>query len=279
MAQKTYEQIEQEANRLFGNKPSTKKFDWRRAQQREAGLETEAKKRGGYAGVYDRNKKLVAGIGTGIGYLVGGPMGAAAVRGGIQGLDRPGKAGIGFDIKRGVKGALEGYGAGQVAALGQAGIGKLMARGAGSIPALPANAPMIDTPMPNIGGAGASGLKPMPQMGRGITDIGQRIAGQITPPGVGTDVAAQGGRSLLGRVGSYISKKPEVLGQAFTAYSRDRREGEKNKIAREQLAQAESQFQRTFGQSEEERKREIERQQRIAQLLAPLFAQLSGRQG
>lgn len=91
--------------------------------------------------------------------------------------------------------------------------------------------------------------------------------------------AVRGAGGMAQRAGSALMKRPELAGQAFLGVTKARQEAEKNKIAREQLAQAESQFSRTFGQSEEERKREIERQQRIAQMLAPLFNRIAGGQG
>ena len=85
------------------------------------------KKRGGVAGVFDRNKKIItpiAEIGAG---LLGGPALAAAVGAGIKGLDREGKGGIGLDagqaLRGGVEGGLLGYGAGKVAnAIGSQGV-------------------------------------------------------------------------------------------------------------------------------------------------------------
>ena len=59
MAQKTYKDIEAEANKKFGKGASREKFEWRRQQQEAAGLEQEKRKRGGVAGTYDRNKALV----------------------------------------------------------------------------------------------------------------------------------------------------------------------------------------------------------------------------
>lgn len=87
------------------------------------------RKRGGLAGIWDRNKKIikpVAQVGAGIiGGLLGGPAGAAAAgaaTGAAFGFDREGKSGIGYDagkgLGEGVKGAalgsLGGIGAGMV---------------------------------------------------------------------------------------------------------------------------------------------------------------------
>lgn len=130
MAQKTYKDIEAEAERRFGKKASREKFEFRRAQQAAAGLEQETKKRGGVAGAYDRNKKLVSAAATVAGFLTGGPAGAGLARGAVQGLDRPGEGGIGFDVRRGVKGFTEGYGAGKIANIGKAGLQRLFTSGA-----------------------------------------------------------------------------------------------------------------------------------------------------
>lgn len=77
-----------------------------------------AKKRGGLAGLYDRNKGIIQAAAPVVAGAFGGPMAGAAVGAAMRGLDRPGKRGIGLDPFEAVKGGLSGYGAG---ALGQAG--------------------------------------------------------------------------------------------------------------------------------------------------------------
>lgn len=72
-----------------------------------------AKKRGGLAGIWDRNKKIIKPLASAAGFLVGGPAGSGVVNGFISGVDRPGKGGIGFDVGRGIKGAATGYLAGK----------------------------------------------------------------------------------------------------------------------------------------------------------------------
>ncbi len=74
-----------------------------------------ARKRGGLAGLWDRNKKVLKPLASGAGFLFGGPAGAAAVNGAISGFDRPGKRGIGFDVKEGAIGAAKGYAGGRLA--------------------------------------------------------------------------------------------------------------------------------------------------------------------
>lgn len=92
------------------------------------------KKRGGVAGVFDRNKKVITPaleIGAG---LLGGPAAAAAVGAAFKGFDRKGKGGIGFDAGQGLRGGIEGgllgYGAGKVAgAIGSQGVGGALKSG------------------------------------------------------------------------------------------------------------------------------------------------------
>lgn len=138
MAQKTYQQIQAEADRLFGKKASDEKFAWRRQQQEAAGLELEQKTRGGVAGAYDRNKGLVqAALPTLAGILV---PGAGALAGGLigglaKGLDRPGEGGVKMDWGQAGRGALTGAGLGAAGAAARTGLQNLMT------PNAPATAP------------------------------------------------------------------------------------------------------------------------------------------
>lgn len=72
-----------------------------------------ARKRGGLAGLYDRNKGLIR-TGATIGAsLLGGPLAGAATGAAFRGLDREGKRGIGFDVGQGALGGIEGYAMGR----------------------------------------------------------------------------------------------------------------------------------------------------------------------
>jgi len=86
-----------------------------------------ARKRGGIAGFYDRNKKIIKPVATGLAGLFGTPALGAAVGAAFGGLDRPGKSGIGLDVMGAAKGGLSGYAAGSAGqSLGKmAGIGKI----------------------------------------------------------------------------------------------------------------------------------------------------------
>jgi len=75
-----------------------------------------AKKRGGFAGFYDRNKGLVRTAAVLGATALGGPAAGAAAGAAMRGFDREGKRGIGFDVGQGVRGGLEGYAMGKTAA-------------------------------------------------------------------------------------------------------------------------------------------------------------------
>lgn len=74
-----------------------------------------ARKRGGLAGIWDRNKHIIKPVASTAGFMFGGPAGAAAVNGAISGFDREGKGGVGFDVKQGAVGAAKGYAMGHLA--------------------------------------------------------------------------------------------------------------------------------------------------------------------
>jgi hypothetical protein len=75
-----------------------------------------ARKRGGLAGFYDRNKGVLQTAAPIAAGFFGGPLAGAAVGAAMRGLDREGKSGIGFDVKQGVAGGLSGYGGGSMGA-------------------------------------------------------------------------------------------------------------------------------------------------------------------
>jgi hypothetical protein len=86
-----------------------------------------ARKRGGIAGFYDRNKKIIKPVAAGLAGMLGTPALGAAVGAAFGGLDREGKRGIGLDVMGAAKGGLSGYAAGSAGqSLGKmAGIGKV----------------------------------------------------------------------------------------------------------------------------------------------------------
>jgi len=292
---KTYQQIQDEADRLFGKGPSNKKFDWRREQQRAAGLKTEGKKRGGVAGVYDRNKKLVSAAATAAGYYFLGPGGAAAARGAVQGFDRPGKSGIGFDVGRGAKGALEGYAAGTGAEFLQAGAAKVAPKlkslfGAKAAPATSITAPMIDTPIPDsiakmqgnlfapqtAAGAAGGGLPTFTPSAAGSA-LSSQIAGMAGGMGAGAAGGGAGAGGSLGNVANaktpkgssamqsilgFAKENPAIVANAATAGA--------NVIGSKIEADTAN---RRYDLEEEMFRQEQARRERLAKLLMPFFQQ------
>lgn len=135
MPAKTYQQIRDEADRLFGSKSSQQKFEWRRQQQAAAGLAQEKRQRGGMAEVWDRNKRVITPVAELIAGYFGGAPAAAATGALIKGVDRPGKRGIGFDVGRAARGGLEGYGVGGIGATARGAVSPGMAGMSHTVPA------------------------------------------------------------------------------------------------------------------------------------------------
>ena len=116
MAAKTYQQIQEEADRLFGKGASDAKFQWRQTQQRSAGLAEEKRKRGGVARGWDVGKSWLRPAASAVAGALGGPAAATTIGALLRGVDRPGKSGVGFDLGQAARGAAEGYAAGGVGA-------------------------------------------------------------------------------------------------------------------------------------------------------------------
>lgn len=129
-------QIEQEASRRAaadGKSSHAERYAIRAELRQAQGLGSEKKKRGGVAGVWDRNKNVIKpALTIGAGLLTGGMAVPALIGAGIGGLDREGKGGIGFDaggaVRGGIRGAAEGY-AGQMLGSGIQGIRGALAGG------------------------------------------------------------------------------------------------------------------------------------------------------
>jgi hypothetical protein len=169
-----------------------------------------------------------------------------------------------------------------------------MTRLAGMGPQSPINTEAIGrfvSRAPDIGNVGAIPNVPGMDLGRmardvnfrGIGDMVQRGAADYIgqPRTMAERLAGAAGRvgGAVRGVGSYLARKPEVAGQALTAYTTARQGAANRQIQREQLAQRESEFEREYGLRKGQDERELERQRRIAQMLAPLFQRISGGQG
>lgn len=136
-----------------------------------------AKKRGGAAGLWDRNKgwlKSVVPAALGAIPGVGVPL-AVGAGAAMRGLDRPGKRGIGLDVGEAARGAAEGYGMGKLGQGARAGLQGMFAPKAASVPdalsmdlgiGKQAMAPMSSGRMPAMSGGmdllPTTGLPPEP---------------------------------------------------------------------------------------------------------------------
>jgi hypothetical protein len=201
--------IEEEADRrsrLDGKTSHKERFRIRAELREGAGLGKEKKKRGGAAGVWDRNKDVIVPVGAGLlGLLTGGvatPMLAAAA---ARGLDREGKGGIGFDAGAGVRGAMEGAAAGGIGKMAgglmNVGAGAAQAGAAGATAATPAAsasqamrvADPINGGMVTIGGGAApiaaGATAAAPAAGFSLGNVAR---------GAGNWLTANGGRNALG---------------------------------------------------------------------------------
>lgn len=166
----------------------------------------EKRKRGGLAGLYDRNKKIIAPVATGLAGLFN-PLAGAAVGAAFKGMDRPGKSGIGFDVGKGAMGALQGYGMGKGA---QALKGMFTGGAAGAAGAA---------------GGGAPGSAVLSKTGTAIDPSvlnrgADLVAQAAQPPEVGGSLMGRLG-SAAGRIGKAATSKEGIaaLGGAAKAAS------------------------------------------------------------
>ena len=274
MPAKTAQQIQAEADRMFGKKASNEKFEWRRAQQAAAGLEQEKKKRGGVAGAYDRNKKLVqAAIPTLAGMFVPGAQAGlvgALAGGAARGLDREGKGGIGFDVKQGLKGAVSGYGLGKVGASLGAGAQAARAASGGTVGSMARDFGTAARGEAGrqfgLGSAGAAGGGSGAGAGAGGGTPYDALMGG-TGSGGGAAGGAGGG-SFMGRLGR-LATNPQVIAGAAGGVADVMGQRSQQRIAEQQMEQQGEQFQQRFNAEDEERKRQQAQANRLASFFMP----------
>lgn len=237
-----------------------------------------ARKRGGLAGIWDRNKKILAPVATGIAGLINPALGAA-VGGAIGGFDRPGKGGIGFDVGKGAMGAASGY------AMGKSlqGVKGLFAPKLGAVPGVTGAMPKVGiTP----GGAGSltrdmvsssipSVTGTMPSAGitsGGAGALTRNIAAPIAS-GIGTTTGTGGGMAAQS---SWLKDlfTPQGIGgvtkEALGSIQKERELGVQRgtlELGRQRLGLD----QQRFGEEQRLAKLDEERRKRVAQLMA-LFA-------
>lgn len=203
-----------------------------------------ARKRGGLAGLWDRNKHIIKPAATlAAGALTGG-AGGALVGGLMGGLDREGKGGIGFDLGRGAVGAVKGFGMGK---LGQ-GIGARLG-------------------MPGMFGGGApNAAQLMAQNPMGAAAI--RGAGS----GLATSASAQGanGMGLMSGIGRLLGDGKTIKALGETAI------GGMNAVNQNRQMRMEREEMERRRRLEDE---QIERQRGLDPARAALFAQIMQRLG
>jgi hypothetical protein len=207
-----------------------------------------ARKRGGIAGFYDRNKGLIQkAVPAALSFIPGAGIPLAAGAGALmRGLDRPGKAGIGFDPFAALKGGVEGA----VVGAGTQGARALLTGGG----------PLAGT-VPKIGGGGAKGAAKLtadgiPRMPLGLTGNEPAQSMKFTQALLQPQVlsgAVQGGLSMLPDAKSAAMEEQTKLGQGQLDLQRAQFEEEKRRADMEQ-----------------------ERKRRIAELLMPYIQQQYG---
>lgn len=238
----------------------------RNAVRAQYGMGAEKRKRGGVAGTWDRNKKVIAPLVNIAAGAVGGPMLSALTGGLMKGLDREGKSGIGFDAKKGLVGAATGYATGATAGkIARSGFNA--AKAAGGFSNLGAAAKNAATAMRGetgrilgIGG-GAGGA---PAGGGGAVGAGG-AGGTGTTSAVGTAAGATGGsspmgslvagRGIIGRPLAFLERNPILAAQLISGAMSGYGTGQQQELDRQ------------------ERERQLREEQTRAQLLMPLFRQ------
>lgn len=260
----------------------------RNAVRAKYGMASEEKKRGGLAGFYDRNKQLIqAGLPTLAGmFIPGGGALAGAITGGLaRGLDRPGQGGVALNLGQAARGAATG-----------AALGSLGEKFSPIKPSMGAPAPTptpASTPSPTaatrtsadargmLAGAGdqrdlvtqamQSG-RAMPAPTPSITSASTATSRMTDVPGLRFEDITNANvirtpRSLGSRAMSALLQ-PEVLAPVSGAVADVIGSAQDRAVRERQLAL-----------EEERMRRERESQERLAQLLMPLFQQTASQYG
>ena len=197
------------------------------------------RKRGGIAGLWDRNKKIIAPVVSGALGLVNPGLGMAAGAA-MRGLDRPGKRGIGFDVGQGLRGAAEGG----LATIGARGLQGAMlgAQGGGGLRgAMQGGTQAVRQ---------AVGMPAAAEMGGGMAEAGAAPMG-----GAPASAVAGGGNRGLARALQFIAENPQPIGMGLQAASGIMGAQEQRRI-------------------EEERQREDRRRaENLARLAMPMYVE------
>ena len=221
-----------------------------------------ARKRGGLAGIYDRNKKYIktlapiaAGFIPGVGPAIGAALGAA------MGADTEGKGYFkGFDAGGAAMGGLSGYGGAKLGQSARGGLAKMFTgKGASSI----ANIPSATSVMPQglssnvlsgAGGAGSAG-------GAGAVGAAVSNVAASAPPAVLYEKPL----SRLGKASKFFKENKDLIAMARPDAASDAKymDAETNRMRLED--------------EREQMKMEQERRRRMAELLMPMFTQMQSR--
>jgi hypothetical protein len=238
-----------------------------------------ARKRGGLAGMWDRNKKVIKavapmaaafipGVNAAMAPWIGASLGAA-----MGGLDRPGKRGIGLDVKGAALGGLSGYAGGKMGESAQGGLSKLFtgAASSGVAPAAGASAsPAMLNPITGAPKVAMTSGGPSSYGAIGSYQPTLGGAGNISVPGKRFSLESLGG--LFGKEGKIEQNKTLLTGlgkgimgvrsEDIAQQAADEAAAENKRQFSETMQQRESEFGRNYGldAAEEERKqKEAER--------------------
>jgi len=226
-----------------------------------------AKKRGGLAGVWDRNKGVIktvapiaAGFIPGVGPLIGAGLGAA-----MRGLDRPGKGGIGLDLGGAVRGGLEGYGGAKLGQAAKGGLSKLFTAGqsigAGTKTAAAGGGRSFAGDLPDITGLGSKTVTAMPA---GLPPL-------MTPDMVSVPTSAApntffgGASDAFGKASKFVDKNKTILSGVGKGIMGARQGDLDQQAADAMLEQRKYEFDKTYGLDAAQ---EADRKQREDDLMA-----------
>jgi hypothetical protein len=232
-----------------------------------------ARKRGGLAGLYDRNKGVIRMLAPAVvGAIPGlGPLAAAGLGAAMRGLDREGKRGIGFDLGQGIRGGLEGYGAGLA--------GKSVAGGVKGMLAPKTAIPKVDTATINTDIARGLGAGPTPSI---PMPTGAITAPTTTP--AATSITARAGEAAgaaakresgrLSRATQFLEGRPKTM-EAVTKGIQMALPPQESQASMMAAETARNRLAMEREQMEQER----QRQMNIAEMLMPMYRQMAQRRG
>lgn len=255
-----------------------------------------ARKRGGLAGIWDRNKGIIkTALPAALSFIpgVGVPL-AAAAGAAMGGLDRPGKSGIGLDVGGAIKGGITGYGIGRGTQSLAGGVRGLLSPSATNPSVLAKQIGMTPSAGGMPAGVGAPTMAAAPDIGR-VTNLSSYIGATpsaMTAPapitgvasgvanaarnvpslmGTGGGAGGSGARSLLAGARNFMRENKDIIEMAGKGVQRLLPNPEID-IAQQRvdLEQAKFDEERRLTQMEEQRR------QRIAQLLMPYVQQNYG---